>query len=92
MTLAQLLDCLEEDDALPESNIYILPPDEGDDTEADSDQSDDEHEANINNLPRGILSQTCEMVYVNDDEDSDPEDLLPLTVLQKKLKCESQIE
>lgn len=32
------------------------------------------------------------MVYVNDDEDSDPEDLLPLAVLQKKLKCESQIE
>lgn len=90
--MAQLLDCLEEDDNLPESNIYILPPDEGGDTEADSDQSDDEHEANINNLPRGILSQACEMVYANNDEESDPEDLLPLAVLRKKIKCEPQIE
>lgn len=80
------MDCLEESEDVPASNIYILPPDDGNETEADSDQSDDEHQANINNLPRGILSQECEMVYNDSHEDSNPEYILPLSVVQRKLK------
>ncbi|XP_050300191.1 collagen alpha-1(XXVI) chain-like [Anthonomus grandis grandis] len=60
------MDYLEEDDDLPESNIYILPPDDENETEVDSDESDDEHAANINDLPRGILSQECEIPYAEE--------------------------
>lgn len=82
------MNILEEDDDIPESNLYILPPEEENDTEADSDESDDEHVGNVNHLPRGILSQQCEMVPLEEesDDDSDPEESMPLSQLRKKLK------
>lgn len=64
-----------------------MPPDDANDTEEDSDQSDEEHEGNINHLPRGVLNQTCEAVGLNEN-DWDPEDFLPLSVVQKIINTE----
>lgn len=84
LSLAQLVDLIEEDDIV-NSNVYILPPENGNETEADSDESDDEHVGDINHLPRGILNQLCEFVPVVEDEEYEPEDLIPLSELRKSL-------
>lgn len=90
LTLADLLDCIEDEPNVPNSNIYILPPvGEGDNTDVDSDDSDEEHSANVNNLPRSILCQPCEVVPTEDEDDNyDFDDLIPLSELRKKLILE----
>lgn len=87
LSLAELVDILDDEEDTAETDIYILPPENEYDTEADSDYSDDEHIGNINHLPRGILSKPCEIVSMetNSNDDSDPEDILPLADLRKRL-------
>nr|XP_023024004.1 piggyBac transposable element-derived protein 2-like [Leptinotarsa decemlineata] len=88
LSLAELVDILEEEDNVPQSNIYILPPEDEYETGVDTDESDDEHIGDINHLPRGILSQPCQMtaLFPESEEYSDSEDSLPLSQLQKRLK------
>jgi hypothetical protein len=83
LTLAQLIDFLEEDDFSSRPDVFILPPDNGNETEADSDESHDEHLGNINHLPRGILNQSFE---IQEEFESDDEDFLTLAELQRRLK------
>ncbi|KAH0818194.1 hypothetical protein GEV33_004597 [Tenebrio molitor] len=61
LTLAQLIDFLEEDDFSSRPDVFILPPDNGNETEANSDENHDEQLGNINHLPRGILNQSFEI-------------------------------
>lgn len=66
--------------------IYIEPPtNENSGTEEDSDLSDQEG-ADINHLPRGILRQPVQIIHNSDS--SDPEDNIPLAILQRNL-CQS---
>ena len=43
--------------------IYTPPPDDGFDTDVDSDKLDDEHEGNLNNLGRNMLLSKYELFY-----------------------------
>lgn len=62
LTLAQLLDCVEEDDDIA-WDVYIVPPDDNNETEEDSAKSDEVPDCDVNNLPRGILNKPCEVVF-----------------------------
>ncbi|XP_022206513.2 chimeric ERCC6-PGBD3 protein-like [Nilaparvata lugens] len=62
LTLDDVLQELESED--PDGLrrlIYITPPDEGADTEVDSDKSDDEAEGDVNHLGRNMLRSICEV-------------------------------
>lgn len=60
LSLAQLLDELENDDVEQPIDIYIEPPDDGVITECDSDVSDEDCEVNINHLGPKLLRANCE--------------------------------
>ncbi|XP_030747084.1 piggyBac transposable element-derived protein 2-like [Sitophilus oryzae] len=89
LALHELLQCLEEDDDNVPMDIYVQPPDDGKESGADSDLSDDEHEANLDHLPRNLLSAPCEVrKRLSEDMDEDEyssEDDLSLSELRKKL-------
>lgn len=80
LPLAQLMGIIEEDDDFC-SSIYP-PAEDGNKTEADSDESDDEHVGDFNHLPREILNQPCEIVPLAEEQDYEPEDLIPLSELR----------
>lgn len=55
--------------------IYVVPPNDGADTDADSDKSDDEHEGNLNHLGRNLLNSVCEVqTAIKDDNDTGLQD------------------
>lgn len=56
------MDILEETDDIPNLNVNILHPEDGNETETSSDGSDDEYVADMNHLPRGVLNQFCKNV------------------------------
>ncbi|KAI4467745.1 transposase is4 [Holotrichia oblita] len=75
-----------EDDAINSPDVFILPPDNSNETDVDSDESDDDHVGNVNHLPRGILSQPCELVRDDDDDEYEAEDLMTLVELRRSMK------
>lgn len=83
---------MEESEDLSASIIYLFSSVDGNETEVNSDQSDDEQQSNIDNLPLGILSQDCKLVYNDSVEESDPDDIFPLAVVQRKVKDQLQKE
>ncbi|KAG8311817.1 hypothetical protein J6590_035900 [Homalodisca vitripennis] len=62
LTVENILAELEDDDDDGvERLIYVVPPNEFGETDVDSDNSDDEHVGNINNLGRNLLLSECEV-------------------------------
>lgn len=61
LTLNQILEELENEDDGLQRLVYITPPNDGMETDGDSDKSDDEHQGNINNLGRHLLNSICEV-------------------------------
>ncbi|ERL87291.1 hypothetical protein D910_04686 [Dendroctonus ponderosae] len=93
LSLHQLVDILENDSDGDELlDIYMEPPEvtEGD-VDEDSDKSDDDHEGDINHLPRQILHKGGEIRHAVDDE-YDADDLIPLAQLfpQAELSCKKK--
>lgn len=92
MALHQLLDLIEGEDIHGGADIYIQPPNTDlIESELDSDSSDQEV-GDINHLPRGILSQECEISFHNDEENhpiiqesESDDDNLPLSVIRERL-------
>lgn len=70
----EILEILEDDDS--ESLIYVNPPDDGCETEEDSDKSDDEHTGNLNNLGRKMLLSKAELQKVCNDDDNNGNDIV----------------
>lgn len=52
---------LEHNDDRLQRLLYVTPPADGAQTDADCDKSDDEHEANLDHLGRGLLGSLCEV-------------------------------
>lgn len=48
-------------------DIYVIPPTEAVETDEDLDDSDDEHEGNLNYIGRKMLPTTCEIQYHSED-------------------------
>lgn len=66
LTTNEILALLEADDIgeidATERILYVTPPDEGGNvTDVDSDNSDDEHEGDLNHLGRRLLAAECEL-------------------------------
>ncbi|KAK9754841.1 Transposase IS4 [Popillia japonica] len=61
LSLAQLLQALEEDQIEDAIDIYTLPHEDGNDTDMDEDLSDDEHCADLNSLGPKMLKTVCEV-------------------------------
>lgn len=58
-----------------ERRIFVLLPNDGADTDADSDKSDDEHDGNLNHLGRNLLKSVCEVqTAITDDNGEGLED------------------
>ncbi|KAK9732100.1 hypothetical protein QE152_g13121 [Popillia japonica] len=62
--------------------IVILPPDNANNENTDEDSDDDEH-ISINNLPADQLRAEAE-VLVHENNESDSEDDIPLSILIKR--------
>lgn len=69
--------------------MYVLPPQEGEDTNCDSGGSDDDHEGNVNHLGPKMLQTQCEVIVHSrnavdtrnkptEDDDFDTSDEEPL--------------
>lgn len=86
LSLHELLAELEDDE--PEgADIYMIPPEDGAETDQDSDKSDEEHEANPNHLGPATLRSECEAVIFRRqpaEADWDSEDDLPLSNFVQK--------
>ncbi|CAG9814609.1 unnamed protein product [Phaedon cochleariae] len=61
LPLHELLAALE-DDIVDSADIYITPPQDGEETDQDSDLSDDDHEGNINHLGPATLKAEAEVI------------------------------
>ncbi|KAF5305535.1 hypothetical protein FQA39_LY01626 [Lamprigera yunnana] len=82
LILHQLLELIEDMGDEQDTNVdifVILPEDE---TEQDSDNSDDEHEANLNHLGPNMLQTEC-IIQKADHNDSDSSDDFPLSKYPK---------
>ncbi|CAH0560523.1 unnamed protein product [Brassicogethes aeneus] len=82
LTLLELIDCLEERDVTGD-NIYVTPPQDGEDTDVDSDLSDDKHFGNISHLGPAMLRVESEFVpeIPNEEADEYESDDIPLATL-----------
>lgn len=79
LTVAEILAELEDfDGVLQNTDIYAIPPLDGNNTDEDSDASDDEHEANVNHLGPKMLATEGE-IEVNDVHEWDESDDEPLS-------------
>lgn len=85
------MDIIEDDDFYS-PDVFILPPDNTNETDVDSDESDDDHVGNVNHLPRGILRQPCELVHDDDDDEYEAEDLMTLAELRRCMKGNDKIK
>ncbi|KAJ8931100.1 hypothetical protein NQ314_016036 [Rhamnusium bicolor] len=74
LSLYELLEALEENEDDTCVDIFAIPPEDGNETEQDSDNSDDEHEANLNHLGPNMLRTECVMQQVTNDEQVDEQD------------------
>lgn len=66
LSFHQLLEALEDADDNTQMDIFVEPPEDGNDTNCD-DLSDDEHEANLNCLGPKMLQTRCEVLKKTED-------------------------
>lgn len=83
MPLQGLISVIEEED-IASVDVYMIPPNEGEETDKNSDKSDDEREGNINNLGPALLKTNCEaVIYQNEPSEFDSNDDIPLINYQQ---------
>ncbi|KAK9721843.1 hypothetical protein QE152_g20008 [Popillia japonica] len=61
LSLAQLLQAVEEDESEDAIDIYALPSEDGNDTDMGEDLSDDEHRADLSSIGPKMLKTACEV-------------------------------
>lgn len=84
LSLHELLAELEEDEP-DRAEVYMIPPDDGVETDQDSDKSDEEHEADPNHFGPSMLRTECEAIlYRRNPPEYDSEDDIPLSSLVPK--------
>ena len=66
LTVNEIMEIIQNEDS--KSLIYVTPPDDGLETDEDSDQSDDEHMGNLDNLGRKMLLSRAELQKVRNDD------------------------
>ncbi|KAK9888389.1 hypothetical protein WA026_000640 [Henosepilachna vigintioctopunctata] len=89
-SLHEALAMLEEDDVNTES-ITLLPPNNACGNITDED-SGDENQLDINNLPSSMIQNQVEVNIRVKEEDWSSEDELPLSTLQNKEKSKDNLK